>query len=140
MSTEQTRQLTNQLTQAYLAGDAGAIAALLSEDVVHHPPESLGVGPHHGRPETASVLAATPGGGTLRADTIKREVALTVVDGDGALVKIRLTAQTLDDVEYTNELVWIFTWRDGVVERIDEFGDTLNDADVGIVKEVPAWP
>ncbi|MDW5597628.1 nuclear transport factor 2 family protein [Conexibacter stalactiti] len=140
MSTEQTRELTDRLTLAYVAGDAAAIAALLAQDVVHHPPESLGAGPHAGRAQTAAALALTPGGGALQAGSVEREVALALADGDSALVKVRVRARTADGADYRNEVVLISTWRDGEVVRIDEFGDTLNDADLGVVKDVPAWP
>ncbi|MFT4081005.1 MAG: nuclear transport factor 2 family protein [Nocardioides sp.] len=136
-ATEATRELVLQFNDARARNDAGAIAAQLADDVTWHPPLSIRPKPFRGRDR---VVAALTGGTThkvLKVDTIQREITAVVVDGDMAVVRQLMTAERLDGGEYRNDYCWVYTFRDGLIERLDEYGDTLLTARAGFVPLLP---
>lgn len=140
MTTETTRELSDRFSAAYLDADAATIGALLADQVIHQPPPSLAIGPHEGREAAAEALAEPLGRGQLDPESVRREATLSLADGDSALLKFGVSAKTVRDTEYRNEIVFLITWRDGEIVEIHEFGDTLNDYDRHVVEEIPAWP
>lgn len=134
MTTEETRALTEQLSAAREAGDAEAIRELLWDDAVLIPSPSLAE-PEE-RPSlfaedaegTATGLAGTAVHTFMVPDSIKREVKDTLVDGDVSLVRIHMTGDFQNGGRYDNNYLWIYFWRDGKVQRVEEHPDTLRYA------------
>jgi ketosteroid isomerase-like protein len=139
-TTDTTRDLSERFSQAWLAGDAEAIGALLAEEITYVPPPSLALGPHEGREAAAAALAEPLGRDRLKADTVRREQTLSLADGDGALLKFGVTAETFRGALYRNEIGFVITWKDGEIVAIHEFADTLNDYDRKVVEDIPQWP
>jgi ketosteroid isomerase-like protein len=68
--------------------------------------------------------------------TIKREVRSVIVDGDRAAVQQRVTATARNGNDYANEYCWVYTCRDGQVQLLEEYADTLYAGRVfGFVKD-----
>jgi ketosteroid isomerase-like protein len=128
---ENVRELTERLTVARLAEDAEAIAALLAADVLLEPPASVGIPAVEGRDSVARVLSGSVAKLYMTAG-MRREVLRTVVDEDVAVVKSRLAGRTIEDVDYDNDYVTFYLWRDGAVVRIEEHLDTLRASECGV--------
>ncbi|MDW5597627.1 nuclear transport factor 2 family protein [Conexibacter stalactiti] len=139
MTTDQTRALTERLAQARAAGDAAAILPLLTDDVVLVVPPSLG------ETDRPSLQASDPDGvalglsGTavhafMHAETIRREVQQTLVDGDVSVQRIHMTGEFKAGGRYDNHYVWVFHWRDGRIHRVEEYPDTLRYAQMNLTR------
>ena len=134
MLTEETRALTERFLDARSTADPAAIAPFLAEDVTWSTPPSLNIGLLTGRDIVADALSGKAAGKYMRVETIRRELVRLFVDEDTAVARTRMTAKTLEDVDYANEYVWIYTWRDHQLATLDEFTDTLHAARCGFVK------
>jgi ketosteroid isomerase-like protein len=130
MDTELTRSLVQQLIAARAASDVEGIAALLSDDAVWRLPVSATFGPFEGRDVVAKALAGGVSGSLFDASTLRRDVHKIVVEGDTAVVQLRLTATTLQGREYVNEYCWVYTCRDNKIAVLTEYADTLHAARV----------
>ena len=56
----------------------------------------------------------------------RRDVRAVIVDGERAVVQQRLTATALNGNDYANEYCWVYTCRDGKVQILEEYADTLH--------------
>jgi ketosteroid isomerase-like protein len=144
-TTEQTRALTEQLAQAREAGDAEAIRPLLADDVVLLPSPSLADTDRpsllaHGLDGVARGLAGTAVNTFLHAQTVRREVEHTLVDGDVSMVRIHMTGDFQAGGRYDNHYVWIYFWRDGQIYRVEEHPDTLRYAQMKLTTVAQAEP
>ncbi|QYB07013.1 nuclear transport factor 2 family protein [Rhodococcus sp. USK10] len=135
--TERTRVLVLQFNEARARNDADAIAALLAEDVEWHPPAGIRPRPFRGRDRVAAALTGANTSRVLQVDTIERDVVAVVVDGETAVVRQLMRATRIDGETYTNDYCWIYTFRDGLIQRMDEYGDTLLTARAGFVPLLP---
>ena len=135
MDTAATRSLVQEFLTVRAAGDADAIAALLTDDAVWAMPSSLRPDPFSGRDAVAKALAGGVSGTMFDPATIRRDVHKMIVEGDTAVVLQRLQAVTRQGKDYGNEYCWVYTCRDGKIARLDEHADTLYAARVfGIVQ------
>jgi uncharacterized protein (TIGR02246 family) len=125
METEATRALIQRFVDARANNDAAAIADLLTDDAAWYPPASANLGPFAGREEVAKALTGGAAGSILDVSTIKRDVRSLIVDGDRAVVQQRLTAKAHNGNDYANEYCWVYTCRDGKVQLLEEYADTL---------------
>ena len=135
--TERTRALVLQFNEARARNDAGAIAALLAEDVEWHPPAGIRPRPFRGRDRVAAALTGANTSRVLQVDTIERDVVAVVVDGETAVVRQLMRATRIDGEIYSNDYCWVYTFRDGLIQRMDEYGDTLLTARAGFVPLLP---
>lgn len=124
--TESTRSLVRQLLDARSAGDVDAIAAVLADDAVWVLPSSSSFGPFEGREVVAKALGGGVSGTLFDQNTVRRDVRKIVVEGDTAVVQLRLSATTFKATEYINEYCWVYTCRDGKIARLEEYADTLH--------------
>ena len=100
------------------------------------PPASASIGPFHGRDAVVKALTGGAAGAILDVSTIKREVRSVIVDGDRAAVQQRVTATARNGNDYANEYCWVYTCRDGQVQLLEEYADTLYAGRVfGFVKD-----
>ena len=126
MDTEATRALIQRFIDARSSNDATTIADLLTDDAVWYPPASANLGPFTGRQEVADALTGGAAGSILDVTTIERHVRGVIVDGPRAVVQQRVTATARNGNDYANEYCWIYTCRDGKVQLLEEYADTLH--------------
>jgi uncharacterized protein (TIGR02246 family) len=126
VDTEATRVLMQRFLEARAANDAGALAELLTDDAVWYAPVSAKIGPFEGRDAVVEALTGGAAGAILDVATIRREVRSLIVDGDRAVVQQRLTAKARNGNDYANEYCWAYTCRDGKVQLLEEYADTLH--------------
>jgi hypothetical protein len=125
METEATRALIQRFLEARANNDAATITELLTDDAAWYPPSSANLGPFKGRDEVAKALTGGAAGAILDVSTIKRDVRSVIVDGDRAVVQQRLTAKARNGNDYANEYCWVYTCREGKVQTLEEYADTL---------------
>jgi uncharacterized protein (TIGR02246 family) len=136
METEATRVLIQRFVEARASNDAGTIADLLTDDAVWYTPASAGIGPFRGHDEVLTALTGGAAASILDVATIRREVRTVIVDGDRAVVQQRLSATACNGNDYANEYCWVYTCRDGKVQVMEEYADTLHAGRVfGWVKD-----
>jgi uncharacterized protein len=136
METEATRALIRRFLEARASNDAPTIAELLADDAAWYAPASVGIGPFNGRDEVVKALTGGAVGAILDVSTITRDVRSVIVDGDRAVVQQRLTATARNGKDYANEYCWVYTCREGKVQLLEEYADTLYAGRVfGFVKE-----
>lgn len=141
MATEDTRALVDRFNQARAENDAETIATLLSEDVHWHPPAGIRTRPFRGRERVTRALTGGNTSGVLDIPTIERTILDVIVDGESAVVRQLMTATRLNGEPYRNDYCWIYTFRDGQIVQMVEYGDTLLTARAGFVPlEAPAPP
>jgi uncharacterized protein len=126
MQTEATRALIQRFIEARASNDAATINDLLTDDAVWYAPVSAKIGPFKGREDVAKALTGGAAGAILDVSTIKRDVRSVIVDGDRAVVQQRLTATARNGNDYANEYCWVYTCRDGKVQLLEEYADTLH--------------
>ena len=126
METEATRELVRRFVDARAENDAATIAELLADDAAWYAPASANIGPFNGRDAVAQALTGGAAGAVLDVSTIRREVRSLIVDGDRAVVQQRLTAKARNGNDYANEYCWVYTCRDGKVQLLEEYADTLH--------------
>ncbi|MGH3629769.1 MAG: nuclear transport factor 2 family protein [Sciscionella sp.] len=131
--TDETRRVLVAFNAARDRNDAIAIAALVAEDVEWHPPESVRNRPIRGRDRVTSAMTGGSTSSVLQVDTIKREVVSVVVENETAAVRQLMTATRVDGEQYRNNYCWIYTVENGLIRRIDEYGDTLLIARAGFI-------
>jgi uncharacterized protein len=125
METEATRALIQRFVDARADNDAATLAELLTDDAVWHAPASANIGPFSGRDAVVKALTGGAAGAILDVSTIKRDVRSLIADGDRAVVQQRLTATARNGNDYANEYCWVYTCRDGQVQLLEEYADTL---------------
>ncbi|GAA4544127.1 nuclear transport factor 2 family protein [Pseudonocardia xishanensis] len=141
MGTEDTRALVERFNQARADNDAETIAALLAEDVEWHPPAGIRARPFRGRERVTRSLTGGNTSGVLDVASIERTILDVIVDGDSAVVRQLMTATRLDGEPYCNDYCWVYTFSDGRITQMVEYGDTLLTARAGFVPlEAPAPP
>jgi ketosteroid isomerase-like protein len=128
-----TRDVTLALCAAREANDRDEVARLLGKDVEWHAPHSVRSRALRGRDLVAKALTGAATGKLLDVSSIERQVTQVVVEGDTAVVRQLMTAQLLAGGTYRNDYCWIYTISDGLVQRIDEYADTLVIARAGFV-------
>jgi ketosteroid isomerase-like protein len=104
--------------------DGAAAAALLTEDVEHHMPESFVPEPVTGRDAVAWGLTD----GVARyydPAGLHREIVRTTVENDVAVVEQRMHGRTRDGTPFHNSYVWVYEFRDDLIHRMTEYADTL---------------
>lgn len=126
MDTEATRSLVQQLLAARSASDVEGIAAVLADDAVWVLPPSSTFGPFLGRDVVAKALGGGVSSTLFDQRTVVRDVRKMIVEGDTAVVQLRLSAATFKATEYVNEYCWVYTCRDGKIARLEEYADTLH--------------
>ncbi|UIX31973.1 nuclear transport factor 2 family protein [Streptomyces sp. GQFP] len=131
--THRTRALVERFNQARAANDVEAIRGLLADDVEWHPPQSVRTRPFRGRDRVTLALTGGNTSGVLDVASIRREIVDVVVDGDRAVVRQLMTATRLDGVPYANDYCWVYTFRDGLLATLVEYGDTLLIARAGFI-------
>ena len=136
MQTEETRALIARYHEARGANDAAALDSMLTDDAEWHLPVSAAAGPFVGREKVVEALTGGMSGKMFDLSTMKREPWKVIVDGDTAAVQQKLSATTLQGAEYINEYCWVYTCRDGKVQLLEGFADTLHAGRVfGFVKD-----
>ena len=125
METEATRTLINRFLEARSDNDAARLAELLADDAAWYAPASASIGPFHGRDAVVKALTGGAAGAILDVATIKRDVRSVIVDGDRAVVQQRVTATARNGNDYANEYCWVYTCRDGKVQLLEDYADTL---------------
>jgi uncharacterized protein len=126
METEATRALIQRFVDARAANDAAALANLLTDDAAWYAPASAKIGPFKGREAVVTALTGGAAGAILDVSTIKRDVRSLIADGDRAVVQQRLSATARNGNDYVNEYCWVYTCRDGKVQLLEEYADTLH--------------
>jgi ketosteroid isomerase-like protein len=124
MTPDQIRTVIEQFGEARNAQDRDHIASLVTDDVEHVLPRSIGRPPMQGD-AVVDGLAGGLAGQFFDMSTVKREVKRITVEGDVAAVEQTMTGTTLKGKEYVNDYVWIYEIRDGKIARIIEHLDTL---------------
>jgi len=121
-----TRDLVRAFVAARDAGDWGAMAAMVTDDVEYVVPRSLGsVSTRRGK-EAVDAQAGGLTGRLFDLSTVRREIQRITVEGDVAAVEQTMVARTLESgEEYANSFVWIYELRDGKIARLTEHADTL---------------
>jgi uncharacterized protein (TIGR02246 family) len=127
-STEQTRQLVDELYATLRTGDRARLAALFTDDVEWYTPETAPIGPIKGAEQVAAELAGDTPKKLFDMKTFRLDVRKVTVDGDTAIVQQALSATTRQGARYENEYCWVYTYRDGKVAKIVEYADTLKAA------------
>ena len=104
--------------------DGTAAAALLTEDVEHHMPESFVPEPVIGRDAVARGLTD---GVARYYDTasLRREIVRTTVENDVAVVEQRMHGRTHGGTPFHNSYVWVYEFRGDLIHRMTEHADTL---------------
>lgn len=104
--------------------DGAAAAALLTEDVEHHMPESFVPDPAVGREAVAWGLTD---GVARYYDTasLHRKIVRTTVENDVAVVEQRMQGRTRDGTPFHNSYVWVYEFRGDLIRRMTEHADTL---------------
>lgn len=136
--TEQTRALVEQFNGARARNDAESIASLLHPDVEWHPPRGIRSRPFRGRERVTAALTGGTTSTILRVDSIERTVAEVVADGNVAVVRQLMTATRVDGEQYSNDYCWLYTFDDGLISKMIEYGDTLLIARAGFVPLLPS--
>lgn len=122
---DKAKQLVQQFFDARSAGDANAVAALLSEDVVWAPPPSLR-SPIEGVADVSDRLVN--GVAKKILNNVQRKVLHMVADGDVVVTRQSFSSKTKSGEPYDNEYVWMFYLSDGKITRIEEYTDTFHAA------------
>jgi uncharacterized protein len=125
MDTEATRDVITRFLKARNENDVSTIEGLLTDDAQWIPPASSGIGPFNGREDVAKALGGGVAGSIMVISTVKRDVRSVIVDGDRAVVQQRLTAKTVKGLDYDNQYCWVYTVRDGKIQLLEEYADTL---------------
>jgi uncharacterized protein len=121
---ESIRAVLEALHRARASFDGAAVAALLTDDVEHHMPESFVPEPATGRDTVAWGL--TDGVGRYYDTTsLHREIVRTTVENDVAVVEQRMHGRTHDGTPFHNSYVWVYEFRGGLIHRMTEHADTL---------------
>jgi uncharacterized protein (TIGR02246 family) len=126
METEATRALIERFLEARADNDTATIADLLADDAVWTTPASSGIGPFSGHEEVLTALTGGAAASILDVATIRRDVRTVIVDGERAVVQQRLSATARNGNDYVNEYCWVYTCRDGKVQVMEEYADTLH--------------
>lgn len=134
METEETRALTERFLAARGTADPEQIVPFLADDVIWVTPPSMGIGTFEGKETVAAALSGKAAGRILKLETVRRETRGLIVEGETAVALVTMEATTQKDEDYRNDYAWVFTWRDELLTRIDEFTDTLHSARLGFVK------
>lgn len=130
--TARTRDLVERFVSAWFAADTQGLIGLLADDATWRPPSSITT-PVEDRQLIAAGLSGAAAGQYVRLETLQRRLTRMVVDGDRAALMVHLEAETLKGDTYINEYTWVLECRDGLVERILEYADTLHAARLGFV-------
>ena len=104
--------------------DRVAVAALLTDDVEHRMPESFVPEPVTGREAVAWGLTD----GVARyydMTSLHREIVRTTVEDDVAVVEQHMHGRTHSGIPFHNSYVWVYEFRDGLIQRMTEYADTL---------------
>lgn len=133
MGTTETRRLVTAFNEARADNDVDAIRAILGADVEWYPPASIRARAIRGRDRVTAALTGGSTGAVLDPDSIERTIVDVVVDGETAVVRQSMTATRLDGAEYRNDYCWVYTFHDGQLTRLIEYGDTLLIARAGFV-------
>jgi ketosteroid isomerase-like protein len=118
------RAVLEALHRARETFDCSAAAALLTDDVEHHMPESFVPEPVTGRDAVAWGLTD----GVARyydPASLCREIVRTTVENDVAVVEQRMRGQTRDGTGFHNTYVWVYEFRGDLIHRMTEHADTL---------------
>jgi ketosteroid isomerase-like protein len=118
------RAILEALHRARENFDRAAAAALLTEDVQHHMPESFVPDPVIGRDVVAWGLTD----GVARyydPASLHREIVRTTVENDVAVVEQRMHGRTHDGTSFHNSYVWIYEFHGDLIYRMTEHADTL---------------
>ena len=124
MQTEETRTLIQTYYDTLEKSDPEKLAALFTEDVEWHPPESAPIEPLKGREAVSKVLAGELIRSIFDTKTFRVDVHRILADGSTGIVQQHLSAKTLQGVQYENEYCWIYHCRDGQIAKIEEYNDT----------------
>ena len=121
---ERIRAILGALYRARQNFDSAAAAALLTDDVEHHMPESFVPEPVTGRDAVAWGLTD---GVARYYDTasLHREIIRTTVENDVAVVEQRMRGRTHDGTPFHNSYVWVYEFRGDLIQRMIEHADTL---------------
>ncbi|MBT8114568.1 MAG: nuclear transport factor 2 family protein [Arenicella sp.] len=122
---EQAKGIVQQFFDARSAGDAEALAALLSADVVWVPPPSLR-SPVEGVENVSDRLVNGVAAATL--NNVQRRILHMVAEGDVVVTRQRFLSETRGGERYDNEYVWMFYLSGGRISRIEEYTDTFHAA------------
>jgi len=136
-TTVDTRTTVEAFCAARESNDRDAIAGLLSEDVEWHAPHSVRSKALRGRDLVAKAMTGGATHRVLDVASIRREVTQIVIEGETGVVRQLMSADLKAGGKYRNDYCWIYTVRDGLVTRIDEYGDTLVVARAGFVPLLP---
>lgn len=118
------RAILEALHRARENFDRAAAAALLTEDVEHHMPESFVPDPVIGRDAVAWGL--TDGVARYYDPTsLHREIVRTTVENDVAVVEQRMHGRTHDGTSFHNSYVWVYEFHGDLIHRMTEHADTL---------------
>ena len=121
---ERIRAALEALHRARANFDRVAVAALLTDDVEHRMPESFVPEPVIGREAVAWGL--TDGVARYYETTsLHREIVRTTVENDVAVVEQHVHGHTHNGTPFHNSYVWVYEFRDGLIQRMTEYADTL---------------
>jgi len=124
METEQSRTLVSDLLAAQFSGDQQSARALIDPDAEFVIPVSVNLHPPKGpagildfQMEQALKFFDMA---TARIDTLK-----IVADGDTVVVRSHVEVKAMNGRDYVNEVVHIYTCKNGKVVRLEEHMDSL---------------
>jgi uncharacterized protein len=136
--TEATREVVTRFVKAWTTNDVDTVIELLAADAHWDTPPSIGA-VFDGPQAIAHQLSGGAAGKYVKVETVRRTVLRIIVDGDFAMVLVRLSATAHTGVEYVNDYAWHYELADGRVRRIVEYADTLFAARLGFLPfEVPS--
>jgi uncharacterized protein (TIGR02246 family) len=131
-NTEATRAVVHRFVEAWTTNDVPGVVELLAEDAVWQVPASIGE-PLSGREAIAKQLSGGAAGKYVHVETVSRTVPHMIVDGEQAMVLVRLTAVAYSGAHYVNDYAWRYEVRAGLVRHIVEYADTLQAARLGFL-------
>jgi ketosteroid isomerase-like protein len=118
---------------AALAGQGGRpIGDFFAEDVVWHVPQSnplIKPNPRRGHAAVMDLLAA--GIGVYKEGSLRIDRQRIVADESQVGVQFTLTAQLANGNPYTNQYFFLFSIKDGRIDGVWEYLDTLYQAQSG---------
>ncbi len=124
MNSEDTRQLIEDFFLVLMSKDNSRLRDLLAPDVVWQMPRSLPDNRHEGIDRVVAELGADTVKRTFAKGSFCLAIDQIYVDGPVAIVRQHVSALTKDGRPYAMEYCFIYSFRDGKIERIDEFLDT----------------
>jgi ketosteroid isomerase-like protein len=119
---EANKQVALKFLHAMSAGDAAGQAECLTEDAFT---VTRGFAQVSGRRDRATMLATVEAFNEIVPTGFRPKVIRVIAEGDTVMVEWEGNAELSNGVPYGNHYVFLFTFRDGLICRLDEYFCTV---------------